>query len=106
MTRRRAPALQSPVPPPPPTLPPPHSPAPSSHLQDIIERDGSYLVRCDVPGMAADDLSIQLHEGVLSISGKKKHSAESRDEVRWPGLLGVLARVPAGGAPGGGPWGL
>lgn len=41
----------------------------------------SYKVVVDAPGMSADDLSITLSDGVLTISGKKKteHRTEDRE---------------------------
>jgi hypothetical protein len=35
----------------------------------------------DVPGMSADDISIQLSEGVLTIAGHKKRETEERDQA-------------------------
>ena len=34
--------------------------------------------------MGADDLNIELQEGVLTISGKKKAETEEKDRVRTP----------------------
>ncbi|MCP4188714.1 MAG: Hsp20/alpha crystallin family protein [Gammaproteobacteria bacterium] len=44
---------------------------------DIDETDENYLIRADVPGVAKDDIKIQLDNGVLSISGEKRVAKET-----------------------------
>ena len=53
-------------------------------LQDVIETNVAFKIKVDTPGMGADDLNIELQEGVLTISGKKKAETEEKDRVRTP----------------------
>lgn len=45
---------------------------------DLAETENAYLVHVDLPGLNKDDLEINFHEGVLSISGER--NAETQDE--------------------------
>ncbi len=45
---------------------------------DLSETKDAYLLHLDVPGMDKDELSINFHEGVLTVSGERK--AETRTE--------------------------
>jgi len=45
---------------------------------DIFERDGSYVIEADVPGIAKDDLHVSVDDGVLTISGERRQ--EKREE--------------------------
>jgi len=45
---------------------------------DLAETKNAYLVHVDLPGLSKDDLEINFHEGVLSISGER--NAEEREE--------------------------
>jgi HSP20 family protein len=44
---------------------------------DLIEREDHLLARFDVPGLGEDEISVELADGMLSVSGERKH--ESRD---------------------------
>jgi HSP20 family protein len=44
---------------------------------DLVEADGSYVLRADLPGLSQDDVSIELNERVLTISGERKSEHES-----------------------------
>jgi HSP20 family protein len=44
---------------------------------DLVEADGSYVLRADLPGLSQDDVSIELDERVLTISGERKSEHES-----------------------------
>jgi len=50
----------------------------SSPRVDIFERDGSYVIEADVPGMTREDLHVSLEEGVLTIRGERQQ--EKREE--------------------------
>ena len=41
---------------------------------DISEHDGDIVVRAAVPGFTRDDIDVQLHDGVLSITARKRSS--------------------------------
>ena len=45
---------------------------------DLSETEDAYQIRADLPGIDKKDITINFHEGVLSISGERK--AESKDE--------------------------
>jgi HSP20 family protein len=45
---------------------------------DIFERDGTYVIEADVPGIAKEDLHVSLEEGVLTIQGERKQ--EKRED--------------------------
>lgn len=47
-------------------------------LLDVSETPEAYIVRTNLPGVRPDDVTIQLHQGVLTISG------EFRDEAPRP----------------------
>ena len=47
---------------------------------DIYERDGKTVVEASLPGFKRDEIDIQLHEGVLSITAQ--HSEEQEDSQR------------------------
>ena len=39
---------------------------------DILESKESYLVRAELPGMKREDLNLEVHDGVLTLSGERK----------------------------------
>ena len=47
---------------------------------DIYERDGKTIVEASLPGFTREEIDIQLHEGVLSITAR--HSEEQEDTQR------------------------
>ena len=48
------------------------APSAFSPAVDVIERDGRLLVRVDAPGVAKDDLHVEVHAGKLTISGERR----------------------------------
>ena len=42
---------------------------------DILGSKESYLVRVDLPGMKREDLNLEVHGGVLTLSGERKLGA-------------------------------
>ncbi|MDQ7035324.1 MAG: Hsp20/alpha crystallin family protein [Anaerolineae bacterium] len=49
---------------------------------DVHENDDAYTVVADIPGVSADDISIQLHEDVLTISAEtNQEKSESNGNV-------------------------
>ncbi len=46
---------------------------------EVVERDGQFIVRADLPGLSKDDLSVELAEDTLTISGERR---EEHDETR------------------------
>ena len=53
----------------------PTGPAPANRrfapATDIVESDTQYILRADLPGVAEDDISVELDGNVLSISGSR-----------------------------------
>lgn len=47
---------------------------------DIIEENNRFVLRADVPGVAADDIEVSMEDGVLTVSGQRH--AESHDEAK------------------------
>lgn len=45
---------------------------------DLQDSDEAYIVELDVPGLTKDDININFHEGVLTVSGERK--SETKDE--------------------------
>lgn len=46
---------------------------------NVTSNETSVTVTTELPGLRKDDITIEYHEGVLTISGEKKHEA-NRDE--------------------------
>jgi HSP20 family protein len=47
---------------------------------DVFEKDGQLHVRAEVPGMAPEDIQIEVAEDALLISGEKKEEKEVKEE--------------------------
>jgi HSP20 family protein len=45
---------------------------------DIEERDNSYIVRAEIPGMQKDDIHVEYNDGYLTIRGEKKFEHEEK----------------------------
>jgi HSP20 family protein len=45
---------------------------------DIFERDGTYVIEADVPGIPREDLHVSVEDGVLTISGARQQ--ETRED--------------------------
>ena len=68
---------------------------------DLIESDTHYLLRADLPGVSEDDISVELHDNVLTISGERKSQHEQRTAgyhrvERSSGSFRRSVRVPRG----------
>ena len=68
---------------------------------DIVESDTHYILRADLPGVAEDDLSVQLDGDVLTISGERRSQSEQRTGgyVRYERSSGSFrrsVRIPEG----------
>ncbi|MFW6210624.1 MAG: Hsp20/alpha crystallin family protein [bacterium] len=58
---------------------------PSSKLSpavDIVENNDNYMVKADLPGMKQEDIKIEVDDGVLRITGERKHEETKDDEKR------------------------
>jgi len=51
---------------------------------DISENDKGYVVTAELAGCKPEDVSVEIHEGVLSIRGEKKSErSEETEKSRW-----------------------
>ncbi len=50
-------------------------------LMDIEETKDELVIKAEVPGMAKDDIKIQINNDILSISGERKHEEETKDKT-------------------------
>lgn len=47
---------------------------------DVSESNGDILVRANLPGYKKEDIDVQIHKGVLSISAEHTEEEESKNE--------------------------
>jgi HSP20 family protein len=47
---------------------------------DVVDKDESVLVKAEVPGCKAEDISLAVHGDTLTISGRKEERAEKKEE--------------------------
>jgi HSP20 family protein len=47
---------------------------------DLVETEGEYVLRADLPGMTENDVNIEFEDGVLTISGERKAEHEENKE--------------------------
>jgi len=47
---------------------------------DLVETDDDFVLRADLPGMAEEDVNIELEDNILTISGERKAEHEERKE--------------------------
>jgi HSP20 family protein len=61
---------------------------------DLIETDGHYVLRADLPGLSDEDVNVQLEDNVLTISGERKAEQETKQEgvYRLERAFGSFAR--------------
>ena len=46
---------------------------------DLTEAEDHYVLKADLPGMAEEDVSIEVDNGVLTVSGERKAENEQRE---------------------------
>ncbi len=46
---------------------------------DLVEADDHFLLKADLPGLGEDDVSIELRDNALTISGERKAEHETRE---------------------------
>ena len=73
---------------------------------DLIEAADQYVLRADLPGLSDGDVSIQLEDNVLTISGERKAEHEQQQEgyYRLERAFGAFSRsltLPDGVEPDG-----
>jgi HSP20 family protein len=47
---------------------------------DLVETDDDFVLRADLPGLAENDVNIELEDNVLTISGERKTEHEEKQE--------------------------
>lgn len=47
---------------------------------DLFEDNDNLLAQLELPGVAKQDVTVSVHDGVLSVSGERKQESESKDE--------------------------
>jgi HSP20 family protein len=72
---------------------------------DLVETDGEFVLRADLPGLSESDVSIELEDNVLTISGERKGDQEYRKDgyYRFERSYGSFRRslsLPDGVDPG------
>jgi len=72
----------------------PSEPAMWRPAADISETEQEYLVTAELPGVAKQDVKIQLNDGVLTITGERKLEREQSGEnqLRVERFYGSFAR--------------
>ena len=68
---------------------------------DVERRDGTLIMRADMPGVKAEEISIEVDDDVLTISGKHEEAKEEKDKhyLRRERRYGFFSRsiaLPAG----------
>lgn len=71
---------------------------------DLVEADGHYELKADLPGVAEDDVKVEFEDRVLTISGERRSEREQRTGgyvrvERASGSFSRSLRVPAGTDP-------
>ncbi|SRR5581483_10127580 len=46
---------------------------------DVHQDKDNVFVKCELPGMKKEEIDISLHDGMLSISGERKHESEHKE---------------------------
>jgi HSP20 family protein len=61
---------------------------------DVAENDDEYAITAELPGAKKEDVTVELHEGVLTIRGEKKSEhEEKKDQARYvERLYGTFSR--------------
>ena len=49
---------------------------------EVFEKNNRLTVRLDVPGLAKEELTVHVAEGVLTVEGERKHETEE-EENHW-----------------------
>ncbi len=70
-----------------------------SPAMDVIEGEGNFTLRCELPGLSEKDVDVSYAAGVLTIRGEKKDSREAEKEnyykkESWSGSFQRTLSVP------------
>jgi HSP20 family protein len=61
---------------------------------DLLEKDDHFVLRADLPGMGEDDVSIEVQDNTLTVSGERKaeHEEHNRGWYRVERSFGRFSR--------------
>lgn len=59
---------------------------------DISESDKEFLIKVEVPEIRKEDIKIQVNNGMLTISGERKHEKEDKKHHRIERYYGSFSR--------------
>src|SRR5919107_1592022 len=64
---------------------------------DLVEYDDHFVLRADLPGMGEDDVSIELRDNTLTVSGERRaeHEERQRGWYRLERQFGKFSRALA-----------
>ena len=62
---------------------------------DLVEAEDHFVLKADLPGLSEDDVSIEIDDGALKISGERKaeHESNERGWYRVERAFGSFART-------------
>jgi HSP20 family protein len=62
---------------------------------DLLEHGDEFVLRADLPGVAMEDVSIEIQDGVLQVSGERKirHEADGESYYRAERAFGSFTRT-------------
>jgi HSP20 family protein len=65
-----------------------------SPTADISETEKEYLIKAELPEVKKEDVKITVENGVITLSGERKHEKESKDEneLRVESFYGTFSR--------------
>ncbi len=46
---------------------------------DLFDDKDSFFVKVELPGMKREEIDISLHDGVLTVSGERKHESDKKE---------------------------
>jgi HSP20 family protein len=46
---------------------------------DVFDDKDSFVVKVELPGMKKEEIQLSLHDGVLTVSGERKHEREAKE---------------------------
>ena len=63
-------------------------------VADISETDKEYVIKAELPEVRKEDVKVTLDNGVITISGERKHEKEQKDasEIRIESFYGTFSR--------------
>ena len=63
-------------------------------VADISETDKEYVIKAQLPEVKKEDVQVMLDNGVITISGERKHEKEHKDanEIRIESFYGTFSR--------------